>query len=217
MRIPRPTRISVMVKRTLSYSPRILARPPIGQPPHRRLEDPSSLFKVLEHIETGTGRREEHHIPRGRIPGCSLDRLLEARDRLGGTDTGEHRRELLPRPADENGRLDPLFDQRDQGPEVGPLVQPTRDQDHRSRRKPLDGLHGSPHVGPLGVVEVPDPGDLRHQVEPRLGPRDLRGSPPADGLLFGAYVSPTPPVLFLKNKPPPQSFSHPPLSCPASG
>src|SRR3970282_2156104 len=76
MRTPRPTRISVMVKRTLSYSPRILARPPIGQPPHRRLEDPSSLFKLLKHVEAGTGRREEHHIHRGRIPGCSLDRLL---------------------------------------------------------------------------------------------------------------------------------------------
>src|SRR3972149_925254 len=109
MRIPRPTRIKGMVKRTLSYSPRILARPPIAQPPHRRLEDPSSLFKVLEHVEAGTGGREEPHIPRSRIPGCSLDRLLEARDRLGGTDTGEHRRELLPRPADEKSRLCPLF------------------------------------------------------------------------------------------------------------
>src|SRR3970040_2304402 len=110
MRIPRPTRIRVMVKRTLSYSPRILARPPIAQPPRRRLEDPSSLFKVLEHVEAGTGRREEHHIPRSGIPGCRFDRLLEARDRLGGTGAGEHRRELLPRPADENGRLDPLLD-----------------------------------------------------------------------------------------------------------
>src|SRR5215813_12820731 len=119
-------------------------------------EDLAAVLVVVEHVEGGTGRREQHHVARARQGAGGGHRVPHG----GGVDAG-HARRLESRPY--GGAIDPDEHRLAHVPprgirerrEVLPLPFASRDQ-HDRLREALERLYGRGDVGALGVVVVDD-------------------------------------------------------------